>query len=170
MSLKLTCATVVNHEMFPKKLETLDLEPIAHRLMQSEHGPGWSRKQVVQALTRYKMFLYLIYLYPNSPIIPTYEIDIVWHHHILDTHKYACDCEYLFGYFVHHNPNFGSGIEADKVTLEAAFAATLALFAEQFGINMTEVIQTTQSACLIYTDTKLQQASPCVDLIAPFPE
>jgi hypothetical protein len=51
------------------------------------------------------MFLYLMYLYPEQPIIPTREIDIVWHFHILDTRKYAFDCKILFGYFLHHRPS-----------------------------------------------------------------
>ncbi|KAB8335769.1 glycine-rich domain-containing protein-like [Scytonema tolypothrichoides VB-61278] len=148
MSFNLTAATSVHSKTFQENLEALDLEPIAQRLMYPEDGQGWSCEQVEQAIAHYKMFLNLLYLYPNSAIVPTREIDIVWHYHILDTRKYACDCEWLFGYFVHHNPNFDFGSEADRLALERAFSDTKTLFAEHFGISLN----------------KLQQASACADL------
>ena len=139
------------------------MEPIAKRLIHPEHGLGWNHKQVSQAIERYKMFLYLIYLYPNRAIIPTREIDIVWHYHILDTHKYASDCELLFGYFLHHNPNFDYEIEIEKLAWSEGFAETIALFAEHFGINLSEEIDNNQGAFFIFSNSNLQQASACVD-------
>ncbi|NER36784.1 MAG: glycine-rich domain-containing protein-like [Oscillatoria sp. SIO1A7] len=96
-------------------------------------GGGWTREQTTRAIARYLMFLSLIYLYPSRPIVPTPEIDAVWHQHILDTSKYAADCQQLFGRFVHHFPYFGRRGESDRVSLQATFAETQALFEEHFG-------------------------------------
>ena len=41
--------------------------------------------------------------------------------HILDTRKYAADCEAAFGHFVHHFPYLGLRGEEDTKALEAAF-------------------------------------------------
>ncbi|MUG92088.1 glycine-rich domain-containing protein-like [Scytonema sp. UIC 10036] len=162
MSFNVTSATSVKNKTFQENLESLNLEPIAQRLMYPEDGRGWSRKQIERAIARYKMFLHLIYLYPNSALVPTYEIDIVWHHHILDTRKYACDCEQLFGYFVHHNPNLNSRSETNQLSLAKAFYDTKTLFAEHFGVLLIEKIQTSQS--IILCKDRLQQASACADL------
>ncbi|WP_419183608.1 glycine-rich domain-containing protein [Scytonema hofmannii] len=115
-----------------------------------------------KAIARYKMFLHLIYLYPNSTIVPTCEIDIVWHYHILDTRKYAWDCEWLFGYFVHHNPNLNSRSEIDQRALERAISDTKTLLAEHFGVLLIEEVQKSQS--FVLPNNKLQQASACADL------
>jgi hypothetical protein len=147
---------------FHAKLKALDLESITKRLLHPENSLGWDNKQVSRAIYRYKIFLYLIYLYPNHAIIPTREIDIVWHYHILDTQKYASDCEFLFGYFLHHNPNCDSESKAGKLALSKAFAETMALFIEYFGISLTEENDNNQGTCLILTNN-LQRASACVD-------
>ncbi|NER37049.1 MAG: glycine-rich domain-containing protein-like [Oscillatoria sp. SIO1A7] len=118
---------------FASKVKELDLGPIAYKLMNPDEGNGWSREKTTGAIARYLMFLCLIYLYPNRPIIPTPEIDAVWHQHILDTSKYAEDCERLFGRFIHHFPYFGQRGESDRENLAIAFAETQALFQEHFG-------------------------------------
>ncbi len=166
MGFNLTFATLVNQNTFHQKLEALDLEPIAWRLMHPEDGLGWSREQVTKAVTRYKMFLYVMHLYPNRAIIPTREMDIVWHFHILDTRKYAADCESLFGYFLHHRPGDGSIKSlADKAAIETAFASTLALFSEYCGLILSGETHNYQSAFVINIHDELQQASGCPDPI-----
>ncbi|MFL9449592.1 glycine-rich domain-containing protein-like [Tolypothrix bouteillei VB521301_2] len=162
MGFNLAAATSVNNKTFQENLEALDLEAIAQRLMHPEYGLGWSHKQVERAIARYKMFLHLVYLYPNNAIVPTREIDIVWHHHILDTRKYAFDCEWLFGYFVHHNPNLDFRSQTNQLALERAFYDTKTLFAEHFGVLLIEEIHKSQS--IIPCKDRLQQASACADL------
>ncbi|MBD2546295.1 glycine-rich domain-containing protein [Planktothricoides raciborskii] len=123
---------------FFNKIKQLDLGPIAYKLMHPETGEGLTYQQVNRALSRYLMFLGLIYLYPNVAIAPNREIDHVWHQHILDTSKYAQDCQMLFGRFIHHFPYFGIRDEGDRQQLNAAFAQTEALFEKHFGINLAE--------------------------------
>src|SRR5919202_2888806 len=113
---------------FSSKLQELDLEPIKNQLMQS----GWTRQQTTWAINRYKMFLSVIYLNPHTPLVPTQEIDFVWHCHILHTRKYYQDCQMLFGRFIHHEPDSLQGRQADQLSLDAAFAQTTALFEYYF--------------------------------------
>jgi hypothetical protein len=46
-------------------------------------------------------------LYPEEDTAPLVDVDTFWHYHILDTMKYARDCEQAFGYFLHHYPYVG---------------------------------------------------------------
>lgn len=118
---------------FLEKLQTLDFGPIAFKLMHPDEGRGWKIEQVTRAIEQYRRFLFLNYLYPNQQIVPTQEIDRVWHAHILDTEKYRQDCELLFGHFLHHYPYFGIRDEADRQQLEQAFSQTQELFKSYFG-------------------------------------
>lgn len=119
---------------FLQKLKQLDLGAIAYKLMHPEEGKGWTKKQATRALLRYMMFLFLLHIYPNQNIIPTVEIDRVWHHHILDTQKYAEDCQMLFGRFIHHFPYAGS--ENDKSNWQASSDNTRKLFKQYFGVEI----------------------------------
>ncbi|MFB2938287.1 glycine-rich domain-containing protein-like [Aerosakkonemataceae cyanobacterium BLCC-F154] len=126
------------HAEFRQKLKQLDLGPIAYKLMHREKGLGWTKARTKQAIARYLMFLSLIYLYPNQPIVPTAEIDQVWHHHILDTDKYAADCQMLFGEFIHHFPYYGLRGICDRKNWQQAFAQTRLLFQKHFATDITQ--------------------------------
>jgi hypothetical protein len=170
MSFNVTSTISQNNEIFRQKLEALDLESIAQALMHPEHGVGWNRQQVDRAIARYKMFLYIVFINPDSAIVPTREIDIVWHHHILNTRKYACDCQWLFGYFVHHSPNFDSETETEQLSRKKGFCDIKTLFAQTFGVtSIFEEIDKSQSACAILYRENLQQASACINLCASYP-
>lgn len=125
-----------DNQLFISKLKQLDLRAIAYELMNSSAGEKWTFEQTNRAIYHYSMFLYLINLYPDRKLVPTEEIDRVWHHHILDTMKYAEDCEILFGRFIHHFPYFGKRGKVDKSNLNAAFNQTQLLFMEHFGIDL----------------------------------
>jgi hypothetical protein len=122
----------ITAQTFEENLEQLDLEPIAFQLMHSGEGE-WTHLRTMQAIAQYRQFLYLIYLYPNRPLVPSQDIDRVWHHHILDTMKYSEDCQMLFGYFLHHFPYFGLRGESDQQNWQIAVEQTQALFQEHFG-------------------------------------
>jgi hypothetical protein len=54
-------------------------------------------------------------------VAPLVDVDTFWHYHILDTMKYARDCEQAFGYFLHHYPYVGlEGDDGASVQQEAA--------------------------------------------------
>jgi hypothetical protein len=91
----------------------LDLEPIKTKLMHVESGEGWDMEKANAVEKEYRRFLCLMKMYPDEPIAPLVDVDTFWHYHILDTMKYAVDCDQAFGYFVHHYPYVGMRGEDD---------------------------------------------------------
>jgi len=111
----------------------LDLGPIKFSLTQREEGAGWSLDKTMILEIWYRRFLYLANLYPEKVVVPSKDIDIFWHTHILDTHKYMADCENLFGRYFHHFPYFGMRGAKDRSNLEDAFYETEELYLQYFG-------------------------------------
>ena len=73
---------------------------------------------------------------PQMLIVPSEEVDTFWHMHILDTRKYASDCDYIFGYFLHHNPYLGTKNAEDLLRLENLYAETKELYTATFGCTV----------------------------------
>ena len=119
-------------------IEALDLEPIKFKLMDADEGPGWPREYVEKMAVSYKRFLTLLVTHPETPIAPSKDIDKFWHGHILDTMKYAEDCENIFGYFLHHFPYFGMRGEEDAAQLAKAGEAMSRLYEQEFGEPMSQ--------------------------------
>ena len=86
---------------FISRLKQREWGAIAHKLMYPETGKGWTIEKTQQAIADYLKFLTLRHLYPALEIVPSEEIDRVWHTHILDTQKYAVDCQQVFGSFLY---------------------------------------------------------------------
>jgi hypothetical protein len=116
-----------------KAIFELDLEPIKSKLMDDSDGPGWSREQADRCELEYKRFLGLAARFRGEGIVPSVEVDTFWHAHILDTRKYARDCERALGFFMHHTPHYGPRAAADAEKVEAGFARTRALYEQLFG-------------------------------------
>ncbi len=96
-------------------IAALNLDQIKIKLMHVESGEGWSQEKTEAVEVEYRRFLYLMKVCPTEQIAPLVEVDIFWHYHILDTMKYAVDCEQAFGYFLHHYPYLGmDGGEAQE--------------------------------------------------------
>lgn len=119
-----------------RAIEELDLAPIKLKLMELNDGPAWTREQVDRMEIKYKRFLILCLKYPERQPVPSKEIDTFWHQHILDTLKYAEDCQTVFGYFLHHFPYFGMRGEEDRKRLEETFSNTKKLYRDEFGIEL----------------------------------
>ena len=120
-------------------IANLDLGPIKVKLMDQEEGLGWTREQVNLAEKWYKRFLFLCLKYKTVPIVPSKTIDKFWHYHILDTRKYAEDCQDIFGYFLHHFPYFGMRGDEDAKNLKDAFVHTNNLLLREFGESLSEL-------------------------------
>ncbi|MBI1891547.1 MAG: hypothetical protein HYS18_12925 [Burkholderiales bacterium] len=116
-----------------KAIFALDLEQVKSKMMHKRDGYGWTREEADRHEVEYKRFLALLVKYPDEPIAPSLAADKFWHGHILDTMKYAKDCQNIFGYFLHHNPYFGLRGEEDAVKQEAAADAMRRLYAQEFG-------------------------------------
>jgi hypothetical protein len=77
-------------------------------------GEGWSLEKANAVEKEYRRFLCLMKMYPEEDTAPLVDVDTFWHYHILDTMKYAADCEQAFGYFLHHYPYVGMRGEDDE--------------------------------------------------------
>lgn len=95
-------------------IAALDLEPIKVKLMHKESGEGWTLERANAVEFEYRRFLYLMKKFPSEQTAPLVDVDIFWHYHILDTLKYAVDCDAVFGYFLHHFPYIGLRGEDDE--------------------------------------------------------
>jgi len=94
-------------------IAALDLEQVKTKLMHVASGEGWSRSKADALEVEYRRFLCLMYAFSDEEIAPTVDVDTFWHYHILDTVKYAADCEKTFGFFLHHYLYLGMEGEHD---------------------------------------------------------
>lgn len=114
-------------------IEALDLEPIKVKLMHPTSGEGWSLARANAVEFEYRRFLQLMRRYPNEQTALLADVDTFWHYHILDTVKYAADCDAVFGYFLHHFPYLGMRGAADAATLERLGQRMGQLYEAMFG-------------------------------------
>ena len=124
---------------FNEFTSNLDLEPIKFSLSQREDGPNWSLNKAETLEIWYRRFLYLSSIYNEKVLVPSKDIDMFWHTHILDTQKYISDCENLFGRYIHHFPYFGMRGEEDRNHLKKAFYETEELFLLHFSESPVSV-------------------------------
>lgn len=145
-----------NFQSFLQRVEEVDLKPIAFQLSQLHE----SRLQIEVAIARYLAFLFLIDQYPMLSLVPTQEVDQVWHCHILDTSKYAADCQMLFGRFVDHFPFFGVRGEGDRQSQLRAYVLTQTLMRYHFGDRFAEHPTPADCEPLIH-----QQTNGCASIL-----
>ena len=119
-------------------VQVLDLEPIKYKLVVDRR---WARERAENAEFHYKCFLTLIIRHPGESIVPLGDIDAFWHQHILDTRKYAADCELIFGRFLHHYPYFGLRGDQDAQDLKTATTRTAELFLTEFDLKLDKAHQ-----------------------------
>lgn len=120
-------------ETFCAKLrlpKLIDIEPLIISLMDSY---AWTETEARQASQNYLRFLALLRVYPDRLLIPTQDIDRVWHCHILHTRQYRQDCQTIFGYYLDHDPN--SNLRMSNRSLFEASRQTKILFEQHFGIG-----------------------------------
>lgn len=129
-------------------INELDLEPIAYKLVHPEPGEtGMTIGEADEAVSLYRMSLKIIALHPGKSIVPTKLIDEVWHTHMLDTRKYAEDCEAIFGRFLHHFPYLGLRGEEDIQKWQAAFSETRSFFLDHFGVELPANVMECGGGC-----------------------
>jgi hypothetical protein len=114
-------------------IEALNLDPIKLKLMDPEEGQGWSREYADRMELAYKRLLTLMATHPEETLAPSKDVDRFWHGHILDTLKYAEDCDKVFGCFLHHFPYFGMRGAEDAANLAKAGETTRRLYQQEFG-------------------------------------
>src|SRR5262245_45921098 len=115
-------------------VESVDLSMVKLKIMDKEEGQGWDQAYADHVESRYRRYLCMILMSGGrGSVVPTKEIDLFWHQHILDTRAYASDCQQVFGRFLHHFPYFGMRGDDDAKNLENAFEDTKRTYARLFG-------------------------------------
>lgn len=132
-------------------IQALDLGPIKFKATREADGYGWTAAHAHRVELAYRRYLILHAMHPQMPLAPERDVDRFWHLHILDTRKYAADCEAVFGRFLHHFPYFGLRGEDDARALQDAFAQTQALYAQTFGEPATS-LRNDKAWCSVETE------------------
>jgi hypothetical protein len=114
-------------------IAALDLEPIKVKLMHEESGEGWTLERANAVEFEYRRFLILMKKFPDEQTAPLVDVDTFWHYHILDTMKYAADCEAVFGHFLHHFPYLGLRGEDDEAAHVRVGMRMKELYEDTFG-------------------------------------
>jgi hypothetical protein len=112
-------------------IDELDFERIKAKMMHRQRG-GSTPDAVTRAELGYRQFLKLAAKYPSVPVVPNEAVDEFWHMHILDTRRYADDCERIFGHLLHHDPYVGIDGPEDEARLMDLARASNALLAQEF--------------------------------------
>jgi len=87
----------------------------------------WSREYTLRVINEYKKFVYLATI---QNVAPSYEVDQVWHTHLLFTKDYKKMCEEVLKTELHHNPTD----KADVRTLgKNQYQETKQLYTKIFG-------------------------------------
>ena len=146
-------------EQMQAGIEALNLDAIKIKLLDPLEGKGWSREYVDQLEVAYKHFLLLSVKYPEQSAVPTVDIDTFWHYHILDTMKYAEDCQNVFGFFLHHFPYLGMRGEEDAANLQKASISTHELYKKEFGESMRVPRNTAKCEASAFDSAKYEASS-----------
>lgn len=117
-------------------IDDLDFSRIKAKLLHQKQV-DWTSESLEQAESGYRRFLKLAAKYPDTPAVPSEQVDAFWHAHILDTKRYAGDCERIFGYMLHHDPYVGIDGTEDEARLLDMAAASDALGLREFGSPLT---------------------------------
>ena len=156
-------------------IRILDLDPIKLKLMGQEEGQAWSREYADRMELAYKRFLTLLATHPEETLAPSKDVDKFWHGHILDTLKYADDCDKVFGYFLHHFPYFGMRGAEDAANLAKAAETTRRLYRQEFGTTQTGAENVAMCSAAIQADgaamcsaaVRAENAAMCSAAIRP---
>ncbi|KIN07111.1 hypothetical protein OIDMADRAFT_139763 [Oidiodendron maius Zn] len=92
----------------------------------------WIRSPAIEgtlsrAIDRYSKFLKLFKLYPNTMLVPTLDIDLVWHTHQCSPSRYEAGTVMMAGRLIDHDDKIGAGI------LNSGFTRTKDLYRIRFG-------------------------------------
>ena len=114
------------------QLPTISVD-LVRKAERSEDTPSeYNRAALVTAERRYRQFLYLCKTFPDQPLSPCHDIDLIWHLHMLSPRAYFEDCQKIFGDMLDHDGGFGA-IEEERPELERVFGNTAKLFEQVFG-------------------------------------
>lgn len=84
-------------------------------------------RNVAHATTKYEKFLELHRRHPQAMLVPTKEIDLIWHTHMRSPREYRARCMQVFGHVLSHDDKIGDLASA------IGFRDTRDLWWKEFG-------------------------------------
>jgi hypothetical protein len=116
-------------------IQALDLESVKLRVTDPKLGEGWTREYADSIELAYKNYLTMLAKNPDDAedILLSEDVDEFWHTHILQTMKYAEDCQSVFGNFLHHEPHVGEVTSEDLERRDAQAEKTRRLYEREYG-------------------------------------
>lgn len=109
------------------RVMALDLDKVRARLI-APTPYSFDSQRADRAIESFKRFFFLTGV-EKPPLVPSPDIDAVWHEFLMFTREYASSCSDLFGKFVHHEPTSNGDL------LKPAFDRTKELFQQYFGVG-----------------------------------
>ena len=86
-------------------VSVVDITYVMDQLRHKPECAGWTEERFLAAERDYQAFLALCKQERDiRHAVPSADVDVVWHRHILNTRRYMADCEASFGYYFHHTP------------------------------------------------------------------
>jgi uncharacterized protein (TIGR04222 family) len=123
-----------------QRLQNFELDDPTHELGFTRHlmrNQGWTLTYVYKAIAEYKKFAFLTVV-ANHQMVPSDQVDQVWHAHILLTQSYWEDfCPKVLGKQLHHHPARGGRTE--RAEFHRLYAQTIASYRQFFGEPPTDV-------------------------------
>ena len=128
--------TIVNQSLqaYKDNAAAIDLESVKFRLMRND---GWTRERADAVDPLYKGYLLLTAVDAPHALVPSKDVDAMWHTHILDTQKYSQDCQAAFGRFIHHIPARVERSPEEVAAATEAFDQTKKLLRQVIGFDFT---------------------------------
>lgn len=74
----------------------IDLSMVKMKLQEPDEGTDWTPAECEKTALEYKCHLTLNMRCEDRAIVPTKQIDTIWHFHILDTRAHHKDCDEVF--------------------------------------------------------------------------
>jgi hypothetical protein len=163
------CTLIYLTHPLPAVIAALDFSRIRQKLLDPVEGCGLNPDQLDLAELEYRKFLALHLAHPTVPLVPNRLVDVMWHAHILDTQRYATDCQRLFGHLLHHDPYVGIDGPASQQELAALFAETRSYYEMHFGPYPTaalEAVRCKGHACHVPTPCACRVPGACTSKTA----
>jgi hypothetical protein len=118
----------------------------------------WSREYTLRVIEEYKKFIFLGTI---QDVAPSFEIDQVWHTHLLFTKDYKKMCTEVIKLEFHHNPNEE---KTSKVIVKDPYITTKELYFKTFKIQPPSDIWTKfVPSQYVYIDIKKHWIIPVGD-------
>lgn len=140
-------------------IQNISIDLIAAAKQSADTPREYTHDRLESAVERYKKFLSLAYKYGEEPLVPTKEIDMIWHLHMLHPQAYFNDCMAFFGYILDHKATSGAA-EDEQAAQFASLKATSVLWKQEYGEDyMADASSCMAEAASCMADTKCQTRS-----------